>query len=143
MRNSENSMNINLNRLAVIAKLQERKAELEKEAMSIIHEWAQFNVNIEQYRKQLIFLLTVESGDNLASLVSDCDVYYDDRVQFNFKVADGRSYKAVARPKQPQHSIQYAENRIAEVDQMINLLGMCSDETIKSKSYGNILKYIS
>ena len=33
--------------------------------------------------------------------------------------------------------------QVKELDRMIDLLEMCTDETIKSKQYGNMLEFLS
>lgn len=145
MRNSENSMNINLDRKSVISKLIERRTALTIQKQQVEHEWRQYREALTGYHIDIMGLLQADSGPRpIANLITDVDIYYT-RVRVEFTIPDISAmnpYRSVSKPTCPDQSVDGIQRSIDEVEQMINLLEMCTDDTIKSKSYGNILRYI-
>ena len=58
-------------------------------------------------------------------------------------LADNRHITAPSRPRYENGPVSHIQSQIDAIESNINLLEMCSDETIKSKSYGNILSFLS
>lgn len=145
MRNSENSMNINLDRKTVISKLIERRTALTIQKQEVEYEWRQYREDLTGYYIDIMGLLQTDSGNRpIANLITDCDIYHN-RVRLEFTIPNTSTttpYRSVGLPKRPERSEDSIQRSIDEVEQMIVLLEMCADDIIKSKSYGNILKYI-
>ncbi len=139
MANS-NSLNINLDRNMVITRLQEKRVSLEHEYLAAAKLESDHKEAMEAYNIAVIDAVLKGLKDGNGN-VDDVDVYScSTRIRVNFGVD-------VKKPERSNESYYKTADRlksqINEIDRTINLLEMCTDATIKSKQYGNIIEFLS
>ena len=139
MANS-NSLNINLDRNMVITRLQEKRVGLEHEYLAAVKLESEHKEAMEAYNIAVIDAVLKGLKDGNGN-VDDVDVYScSTRIRVNFAVD-------VKKPERSNASYYKTADRLKsqmdEIDRTINLLEMCSDATIKSKQYGNIIDFLS
>ncbi len=128
------TININLDRKTVIDRLQAKRKEFEHEYLDALKvESAHKTAMAEYYREVMTAVLDgLEHGKGE---IKDVDQYYDcTSIRVDFTV----DAKTPARLIQT-YSSDYYKNGMDQIDQTISLLEMCTDDTIKSKQYGNII----
>ena len=140
MKNNSNSVNVNLNRVMVIDRLKSKlnllQAELEHtKKLEVLYE-----ADMQNYREAVIAAVVEAVADGAA--IDSVDSYTD-ITSIRVKV----NTRHIVEPRNPRYELNKSSDRIQQdiqsVESNINLLEMCSDETIKSKSYGNILSFLS
>jgi hypothetical protein len=131
------TININLDRKSVIERLLDKRKGFEYDYLDALKvESAHKTAMAEYYREVMTAVLDgLEHGKGE---INDVGVYYDrTSICVDFTV----DAKKPARLTQT-HSSRHYQDRIDEIDQTISLLEMCTDDTIKSKQYGNIIGLI-
>ena len=139
MKNNSNSVNVNLNRVMVIDRLKSKLNLLQAELEHTKKLEKQYETDMIDYREAVIAAVVeaVADGATIDAVESYTDTTYI-RVKVNTR--------HIVEPRNPRYthkSVKEIQQDIQSVESNINLLEMCSDETIKSKSYGNILSFLS
>lgn len=139
MANS-NSLNINLDRNMVITRLKEKRVSLEHEYLDTAKLEYAYKEAMEAYNNAVIDAILKGLKDGKGN-VDDVDAYScSTRIRVNFAVD-------IKKPERSNKSYYKSSDRLKsqmdEIDRMIDLLEMCSDATIKSKQYGNIIDFLS
>ena len=134
MKNNSNSVNVNLNRVMVIDRLKSKLTAVKAEFAHAKQIEDRYESDKRAYQATVINA-TVEALKNGAA-VKDVDSYSDETV-----IRVLVNTKHITQPKNPRYELKTSSDRIQQdidaIESNINLLEMCSDETIKSKSYGN------
>ena len=139
MANS-NSLNINLDRNMVITRLQEKRVGLEHEYLAAVKLESEHKEAMEAYNIAVIDAVLKGLKDGNGN-VDDVDVYScSTRIRVNFAVDVKKPERSNASYYKTADHLKIQMN---EIDRTINLLEMCSDATIKSKQYGNIIDFLS
>ena len=134
-----NSVNVNLNRVMVIDRLKSKLATMKTELVQTQALETQYEEDKRAYQATVINAV-VEAIKNGAAI--DSVDSYSETTTIRV-VVNTRSIIEPSNPRYTHKSSKAIQEEITSIESNINLLEMCSDETIKSKSYGNILSFLS
>jgi hypothetical protein len=141
--NSNNSMNINLNRATVIDRLKAKRVTLVQDYGQARYLEDAYREQMKEYAAAVAEFVHAEIARIGTEAVMDISSYSDSTtIRVNF------SARHIPEPKNPRYNGGYMspdriDAQVKELDRMIDLLEMCTDETIKSKQYGNMLEFLS
>lgn len=139
MANS-NSMNINLDRNMVIARLKEKRVGLEHDYLTALKEEAEYNAAMAEYHNDVMEAVLKGIKDGTCN-IDEVDTYYK---RTNIRVNIELDVKKPERTVNSHiNTPERLRSQMDQIDRNINLLEMCADATIKSKQYGNIIDFLS
>ena len=128
------TININLDRKSVIERLLAKRKGFEYDYLDALKAESAHKAEMAEYYREVLAAV-IDGLEYDKGEIKDVDQYYDCTIIRTSVVVD---IKKPARLIQT-HSSRYYQDRMDQIDQTISLLEMCTDATIKSKQYGNII----
>lgn len=134
-------MNINIDRKQVIANLTEKRAEFNGLLLDAVRKQAELDEARKQWKKK--------TAEAVAFWIQQGDVAID-----SFYISHGSStsvrmeipHRLDSEPRWDSdimgHGPTHYEYKIAAIDKTLALLNMCTDDTIKSKAYADVLEFL-
>lgn len=129
---------IKVNRLALIAKLEEAKVRIMSEADKSVKDYEAYQVAIKKWAEQAI-----KHADTVSH-------YHSNEFRFSVKVSYLKE-----KPKEPTNpnqtswergksytSLSLAKEAVKEIDQAISLLNLCEDTTVPQSLVKTVAQYL-
>lgn len=133
----KNTVNINLDRKQVILMLQEKKMDLDRQLLQAIAEEVKYNEQVEAWKQKV--------ADKLVTSLVDGSSWVEDMLYARV-VRIETSFELPSKPRSQSDSrntVYHYKTTIKQIESTLALLEICTDTTIKSKSYGDILSLLS
>ena len=138
----KNSININLDRQQVITNLKQKRAEFDALGQDALRKEAELAVAKEEWKKKTreAVIFWIQQGDARIDSFYHCN--YDRTTGVRLEIP----HMLDAEPRWDSdtmgHGPSYYKSKIAAIDKTLALLNMCTDDTIKSKAYADVLEFL-
>lgn len=137
----KNSININLDRKQVIAKLNHKRVEFDALEQYALRKEAELMVAKEEWKKKLTesVIFWIQQGDAkvVSSYFNDCSLVTSVKVEIPRELEPEPKWDNTMG-----ETPRYYQSKIASIDRTLAILNMCSDDTIKSKAYEDVLEIL-
>lgn len=134
-------MNINIDRKQVIANLTEKRAEFDTLEQDALRKEAELMVAKKEWKKKTAEAVAfwIQQGD---ATIDSFYINHGSSTSVRMEI----SHKLDTEPRWDSdtmgHGPSYYKSKIAAIDKTLALLNMCTDDTIKSKAYADVLEFL-